>query len=202
MWRGTITLNTAVLYCLGFLVMFLFGGITGVVLAQPVLDFQLHNTYFVVAHFHYVMFGGSVFAGFAGIYYWYPKFTGRMLDERLGKLSFVVLFIGFNLTFFPQHDLGPAGHAPADRDLRRQPGVELPQHAVDHRRLHRRPRGVLHGGQPRSTPTARARSPATTPGTARRSSGRAPRRRRTTTSSRCRRSAPSVRCGTPTIPTS
>ena len=85
MWRGTITLNTAVLFCLGFLAMFLFGGITGVILAQPVLDFQLHNTYFIVAHFHYVMFGGSAFAGFAGIYYWYPKFTGRMLNERLGK---------------------------------------------------------------------------------------------------------------------
>ncbi len=109
MWRGTITLNTAVLFCLGFLCMFLFGGITGVILAQPVLDFQLHNTYFVVAHFHYVMFGGSAFAAFAGIYYWYPKFTGRKLDERLGKLSFLVLFIGFNLCFFPQHDLGLRG---------------------------------------------------------------------------------------------
>jgi cytochrome c oxidase subunit I len=109
MWRGTITLNTAVLYCLGFLTMFLFGGITGVVLAQPVLDFQLHNTYFVVAHFHYVMFGGSAFAAFAGIYYWYPKFTGRLLSERLGKTSFVLMFIGFNLTFFPQHTLGMRG---------------------------------------------------------------------------------------------
>jgi heme/copper-type cytochrome/quinol oxidase subunit 1 len=89
--------------------MFLFGGITGVILAQPVLDFQLHNTYFVVAHFHYVMFGGSAFAGIAGIYYWYPKFTGRKLDERLGKLSFVLMFVGFNLCFFPQHDLGLRG---------------------------------------------------------------------------------------------
>jgi cytochrome c oxidase subunit I len=109
MWRGALTINTAVLFCLGFLCMFLFGGITGVVLAQPVLDFQLHNTYFVVAHFHYVMFGGSAFAGFAGVYYWYPKMTGRMMDERLGKLSFIVLFIGFNLCFFPQHDLGLRG---------------------------------------------------------------------------------------------
>ena len=109
MWRGTITLNTSMLYCLGFLVMFLFGGITGVILAQPVLDFQLHNTYFVVAHFHYVMFGGSAFAAFAAIYYWYPKMTGRMLSEKLGKLSFTVMFIGFNLCFFPQHDLGLRG---------------------------------------------------------------------------------------------
>jgi cytochrome c oxidase subunit 1 len=109
MWRGTITINTATLYCLGFMTMFLFGGITGVILAQPVLDFQLHNTYFIVAHFHYVMFGGSAFAGIAGIYYWYPKFTGRMMNELWGKISFIVLFVGFNLTFFPQHDLGLRG---------------------------------------------------------------------------------------------
>ncbi|HEX4863862.1 MAG TPA: cytochrome c oxidase subunit I, partial [Acidimicrobiales bacterium] len=109
MWRGALTINTAVLFALGFLTMFLFGGITGVILAQPVLDFQLHNTYFVVAHFHYVMFGGSAFAGFAGIYYWYPKMTGRKLDERIGVISFVLLYVGFNLTFFPQHDLGLRG---------------------------------------------------------------------------------------------
>jgi cytochrome c oxidase subunit 1 len=109
MWRGTIVLNTAMLFGIGFLLMFLCGGITGVMLAQPVLDFQLHNTYFIVAHFHYVMFGGSTFAAFAGIYYWYPKMTGRMLSETLGKLSFIVMFIGFNLTFFPQHDLGLRG---------------------------------------------------------------------------------------------
>jgi cytochrome c oxidase subunit 1 len=109
MWRGTVTLNTATLYVLGFMMMFLFGGITGVILAQPLLDFQLHNTYFIVAHFHYVMFGGSAFAAFAGIYYWYPKFTGRLLHEGLGKLSFLLMFVGFNLTFFPQHTLGLRG---------------------------------------------------------------------------------------------
>jgi cytochrome c oxidase subunit I len=109
MWQGTITLNTAMLFVLGFLTMFLIGGITGVILAEPPLDFQLHDTYFIVAHFHYVMFGGSVFAVFASIYYWFPKYTGRMLNEKLGKLSFAILFIGFNLTFFPQHDLGLRG---------------------------------------------------------------------------------------------
>ncbi len=102
MWRGTIVLNTAMLFCLGFLLMFLFGGITGVMLAQPVLDFQLHNTYFIVAHFHYVMFGGSAFAAFAGIYYWYPE-DDRADAERdgSGKLSFIVMFIGFNLSLLP-----------------------------------------------------------------------------------------------------
>ncbi len=109
MWRGTITLNTAMLYSIGFLTMFLFGGITGVMLAQPVLDFQLHNTYFVVGHFHYVMFGGSTFAGFAAIYHWFPKITGRKLHEGWGKLSFAIMYIGFNLTFFPMHPLGLRG---------------------------------------------------------------------------------------------
>jgi cytochrome c oxidase subunit 1 len=108
MWRGTIVLNTAMLFCVGFLLQFLFGGITGVILAQPVLDFQLHNTYFVVAHFHYVIMG-LAFGAFAGIYYWYPKITGRLLSEKWGKLSFTLLLIGFNLTFFPQHDLGLRG---------------------------------------------------------------------------------------------
>jgi cytochrome c oxidase subunit 1 len=108
MWRGTIVMNTALLFCVGFLIQFLFGGITGVILAQPVLDFQLHNTYFVVAHFHYVIMG-LVFGIFAGIYYWYPKITGRMLSEKWGRLSFVLLLIGFNLTFFPQHTLGLRG---------------------------------------------------------------------------------------------
>jgi cytochrome c oxidase subunit I len=108
MWKGTLTLNTAMLFSVGFLGMFLFGGLTGIVLAQPPLDFQLHNTYFVVGHFHYVI-SALVFGIFASIYYWFPKYTGRLLDERLGKLSFALMFIGFNLAFFPQHDLGLRG---------------------------------------------------------------------------------------------
>jgi len=108
MWRGTITINTATLYCLGFLTMFLFGGITGVILAQPVLDFQLHNTYFVVAHFHYVIMG-LVFGGIAGLYYWFPKITGRMLGEGLGKASFLLMFIGVLTTFLIQHVIGLDG---------------------------------------------------------------------------------------------
>jgi cytochrome c oxidase subunit 1 len=109
MWRGQITYATPMLFCTGFLLMFLFGGITGVMLAEPPIDFQTHDTYFIVAHFHYVLFGGSVFAAFGGIYFWWPKFTGKMLDERLGKIHFWLLLIGFNLTFFPMHDLGLRG---------------------------------------------------------------------------------------------
>jgi cytochrome c oxidase subunit 1 len=108
MWRGTIVINTPLLFCVGFLIQFLFGGITGIILAQPVLDFQLHNTYFVVAHFHYVIMG-LVFGGIAGLYYWFPKMTGRMANETWGKVSFILLLIGFNLTFFPQHTLGLRG---------------------------------------------------------------------------------------------
>jgi cytochrome c oxidase subunit I len=108
MWRGTIVINTPLLFCVGFLIQFLFGGITGVILAQPVIDFQVHNTYFVVAHFHYVIMG-LVFGGLASLYYWYPKMTGRMFNDKWGKVSFVLLLVGFNLTFFPQHDLGLRG---------------------------------------------------------------------------------------------
>ncbi|HLI00811.1 MAG TPA: cytochrome c oxidase subunit I [Acidimicrobiales bacterium] len=109
MWQGVITLSTSMLFCLGFLGLFLLGGITGVMLAEPPLDFQLHDTYFVIAHFHYVMIGATAFGAFAAIYYWFPKFTGRMLDERIGRISFAIIFIGVNLTFFPQHDLGLRG---------------------------------------------------------------------------------------------
>ncbi|HUC15178.1 MAG TPA: cbb3-type cytochrome c oxidase subunit I, partial [Acidimicrobiales bacterium] len=106
---GSVRLDSPMLFALGFLTCFLLGGLTGIMLAEPPLDFQLHDTYFVVAHFHYVLFGGSVFAAFAGIHYWFPKFTGKKLDERLAKVTFVIMFIGFNLTFFPQHDLGLRG---------------------------------------------------------------------------------------------
>jgi cytochrome c oxidase subunit 1 len=109
MWRGHITLDTPMLWCIGFLVTFLFGGLTGMILASPPLDYQVSDTYFVVAHFHYVVFGTVVFAMFAGFYFWWPKFTGRMLDERLGKIHFWTLFVGFHLTFLVQHWLGAAG---------------------------------------------------------------------------------------------
>ncbi|MFT3715766.1 MAG: cytochrome c oxidase subunit I [Gordonia sp. (in: high G+C Gram-positive bacteria)] len=109
MWKGRITFETPMLFSVGFIVTFLFGGLTGVLLASPPLDFHVSDTYFVVAHFHYVLFGTIVFATYAGIYFWFPKMTGRMLDERLGKIHFWLTFIGFHLTFLVQHWLGNEG---------------------------------------------------------------------------------------------
>jgi len=109
MWRGRITFETPMLWTIGFLVTFLFGGLTGVILSSPALDFHLSDTYFVVAHFHYVVFGTVVFAMFAGFYFWWPKFTGRMLNERLGKVHFWLTFVGFHTTFLVQHWLGVRG---------------------------------------------------------------------------------------------
>jgi len=109
MWRGKLTFETPMLYSLGFLVTFLFGGLTGIILSSPAMDFQVHDTYFVVAHFHYVVFGTVVFAMYAGFFFWWPKWTGRMLDERLGKIQFWILFIGFHTTFLIQHWLGVQG---------------------------------------------------------------------------------------------
>jgi cytochrome c oxidase subunit 1 len=109
MWRGQLSFSTPLLYALGFLSMFLIGGINGAFSAAVPVDFALHDTYWVVAHLHYVLFGGSVFGVMAGVYYWFPKMSGRMLDETLGKIQFVLMFIGFNLTFFPMHLLGLDG---------------------------------------------------------------------------------------------
>ncbi|GAC1477414.1 MAG: cytochrome c oxidase subunit I [Acidimicrobiales bacterium] len=109
MWGGQISFKTPLLWCVGFLVTFLLGGMSGVILAMPALNFSVHDTYFVVAHFHYVLFTSSVFVGAAAAYYWLPKMTGRMLREGWGKVHFWLTFIGFNLTFFPQHEAGMRG---------------------------------------------------------------------------------------------
>ena len=109
MWKGSITFETPIVWSIGFLATFLFGGLTGVILASPALDQQVSDTYFVVAHFHYVVFGTVVFAMFAGFYFWWPKWTGKMLNEKLGHIHFWMLFIGFHGTFLVQHWLGVDG---------------------------------------------------------------------------------------------
>jgi cytochrome c oxidase subunit 1 len=109
MWKGSLSFETPMLWAVGFLITFTFGGLTGVILAAPPLDFHVSDSYFVVAHFHYVVFGTVVFAMFAGFHFWWPKMTGKMLDERLGKITFWTLFFGFHGTFLVQHWLGVEG---------------------------------------------------------------------------------------------
>ena len=109
MWRGSMTFETPMLFAIGFIVVFTIGGLTGIILSVAPIDIQLHDTYYVVAHFHYVLVAGSLFALFAGVYYWLPKWTGHMYDETLGKVHFWSSMIFFNITFFPMHFLGLAG---------------------------------------------------------------------------------------------
>jgi cytochrome c oxidase subunit 1 len=108
-WGGSVRYRAPFLFAAAFVALFVIGGLSGLFLASVPVDWQVTDTYFVVAHFHYTLFGGSMFAIVAGIYYWFPKITGRFLDERLGRLHFALQFIGFNLTFFPMHFLGLMG---------------------------------------------------------------------------------------------
>ncbi|HYE96117.1 MAG TPA: cytochrome c oxidase subunit I [Rubricoccaceae bacterium] len=109
LWGGRVRLTTPLLFTLGFVMLFVMGGITGVMQASVPIDLQVHDTFFVVAHFHYTLIGGAVFPLIGAVYYWFPKVTGRLMSERVGKLNFALLFVGFNLTFFPMHILGLEG---------------------------------------------------------------------------------------------
>jgi cytochrome c oxidase subunit I len=109
MWGGRIELRTPMLFSIGFIGLFTMGGLSGFMHASPPSDLQQTDTYFIVAHIHYVLFGGAVFGLFSGIYYWFPKFTGRLLDETLGKIHFWFMFVAMNVTFFPMHFVGLLG---------------------------------------------------------------------------------------------
>ena len=109
MYRGSLTFETPMLFSIAFVILFTFGGFTGMMLSIAAADMQYHDTYFVVAHFHYVMVAGAVFSGTAAVYYWLPKWCGKMYDETMGKVQFWIAFIGFNIAFMPQHFLGLAG---------------------------------------------------------------------------------------------
>jgi cytochrome c oxidase subunit 1 len=124
-WHGSIQYKTPMYFALGFIAMFIIGGLSGVMHSSPPADLQQNDTYFIVAHFHYVLFGGSIFALTAGAYYWWPKMSGRMLDEGLGKLHFWLMLIGFNLTFFPMHILGLNGMPRRTYTYPKELGFEL-----------------------------------------------------------------------------
>jgi cytochrome c oxidase subunit 1 len=109
LWGGSISFTTPMLFSVGFIMLFIIGGLSGVSHSQPPADYQQQDTYYIVAHLHYVLVGGSIFGLFSGIYYWFPKATGYMLNEALGKLNFWLMFIGMNLTFFPMHNVGLDG---------------------------------------------------------------------------------------------
>ena len=196
MFRGKLTFSTPLLFALGFLTMFLIGGINGAFSAAVPVDFALHDTYWVVAHLHYVLFGGSVFGVMAGLYYWFPKMTGRMLNEGLGKIQFLLMFVGFNLTFFPMHQLGLMGMPRRIADYASNAGWnDLNLAATIGGFMIARVDAAAHLEHLLVAPR-RTDRPATTRGRRTPSSGRRARRRRRTTSTIFRRSAPSGRSST------
>ena len=146
LWRGQIVMKTPLYFAAGFLALFPIGGITGVILAIFPVDWYLHDTYFVVAHFHFVLFGGSVFGLFGGLYYWFPKITGRLMSESLGKTSFWFMFVGFLMTFLVQHAMGLEGMPRRIYDYDETLGRD-PQPDLDDRRVHPRYRSAPDRGE-------------------------------------------------------
>ena len=187
LWKGVLHLDTPMLWALGFLTMFTLGGISGVILAMVPMDIYVSDTYFIVAHIHYVLFGGSLFTIYAGVYYWFPKMTGRMFDERLGKLHFWLTFVSFNATFAPMHLIGLEGMPRRVADYAEKFAgwnlfISLSSFVLGLSTL------VFVYNMVASLARRPARRPRTR-GRRSRSSGRCPRRRRSSTSTPFRRSS-------------
>ena len=187
LWRGVLHLDTPMLFALGFLTMFTLGGISGVMLAMLPVTIHVSDTYFIVAHIHYVLYGGSLFTIYAGVYYWFPKMTGRMFDERLGKLHFWLTFVAFNATFAPMHLIGVQGMPRRVADYPEQFATLEPVHLA--RLVRARALDADLRLQHRPLVAHRPRAPRRTRGARSRSSGRSPRRRRSSTSTGCRPSS-------------
>ena len=195
LWMGRIRYEPPMLFAIGFILLFMIGGLSGIFVAVFSIDLQVTDSYFVVAHFHYVMGSIPVFAVLGGLHYWYPKMTGRMLNRSLGIWSFWVLFVGFNMTFFPMHAMGLSGMPRRISSYPTHPGWER-MNEIATLGSFVLSIGVLLWSTTASRRFAPAAWPATTLGGRTRSSGTPARRRPRTTSTRCRRSAANGRSTT------
>ena len=199
-WGGAVNLKTPMMFALGFVALFVIGGLSGVMHASPPVDQQQQDTYFVVAHLHYVLFGGSIMGLMGGIYYWFPKVTGRLLSEKLGQWHFWLMFIGMNVTFGPMHLVGIDGMPRRIYTYDESMGWEFLNQLETVGAFIIAFSVVIFLVQLLQERQARARLPGTTPGTAARWSGRFLRRRRSTTSRAFRWSTATNRSGTRSIP--